>query len=298
MERRDFLKTLGISSVAMAGLSFAPSLWKTTEYVLAQQPAGVLGKIVITLTPAAKIHTYIAPEDSARVTSHIIESENKIVIVDAQLVPQFGLEVKNYAESLGKPLDRIILSHDHPDHWTGAINFDVPLVTTDNVVTNLQGGVDIGQYQLPEGFQMPQGGLQAGTEMIDNLTYEFSIYNNAEAIEQVVIRIPEANTVILQDLMYNNTYFFPGLDRPNWITILEDLRTTLIADKYETVLVGHGVPTTLGILDTGLEYLAFLEEQFNAATSVEEAVAAIQSRYPSYHGAFLLSFYPTFFPQR
>lgn len=296
MIRRDFLKTLGAAGAVSIGAGAIP-FGLGARRALAQTDDR-LGKVVVTYTPAARLHTYVAPEEGARVTTHIIETENSLVLVDSQLALPFAQEVLAYTESLGKPIERILLSHDHPDHWSGSVAFDLPLTTTANIAANLQAGLDAGQYQPVEGFQAPETTLVEGSETIDGLTFEFSTVQNAEALEQVIIRIPEAKTVILQDLMYNNTYFFPGLDRPNWISILDTLRQSIVADGIETVLVGHGVPTTRGALDTGIEYLTMMEELFTTAESAEAVVQAIQARYPSYEAAFLLTFYESFFAPR
>lgn len=60
-------------------------------------------------------------------------------------------------------------------------------------------------------------------------------YKNAEALEQIVIEAPEKGTAILQALVYNNAYFFPGMDRPGWINVLADLGDKL---EVETLLAG------------------------------------------------------------
>ena len=291
--RRDFLKMMGMAGVVTVGAGVVP--FSLGAQRTAAQGNARLGKIVITETPVARIHTYVAPEESVQVTTHIIETANSLVLVDAQFALPFAQEVREYAESLGKPIDRIILSHDHPDHWSGSPAFDMPLVTTANIAANLQQRIDEGSAQAPEGFIAPEGALEAGTLVIDGLTYDISIYLDAEAAEQLVIRIPEAKTIILQDLLYNAGYFFPGQNRVNWIQVLDELRKAMVTENITTVLVGHGVPTTRGTLDVGIEYLTLLEELFTTAASAEEVVQGIQARYPSYEGAFILTFYALFF---
>jgi hypothetical protein len=62
----------------------------------------------------------------------------------------------------------------------------------------------------------------------------------------LVIKLPEANAIIVQDLLYNGVHFWPGTDRKNWLTVLENFRTL---SGYETLLVGHGMPTSMGQID-------------------------------------------------
>lgn len=301
--RRDFLKFAGAASAASA-LSFA--LPMGAFQVVGQEVAVTLGRVTIVNTPTGRIHTYNAPDASGRVTTHIIETADSLVVIDTQLLKPFAAEAAAYAGSLGKPIERVILSHEHADHVFGAENFDAPIVATAATAANVAAAIESGAAgqqaasfgdAAPTELITPEAAIELGSETIAGLTFEFSAYENAEALENLVIRVPEAQTAILQDLMYNAVYFFPGLDRNVWIAALEDLRVSLKADGYETLLVGHGMPTTLGALDTGIEFLQFLEEQYTTAESGEAVAEAIVSRYPSYNGEVILGFYPAFFPQ-
>jgi glyoxylase-like metal-dependent hydrolase (beta-lactamase superfamily II) len=44
---------------------------------------------------------------------------NAVVIFDGQLLLPYANEVAPYVQTLGKPIDRTILSHAHTDHWGG-----------------------------------------------------------------------------------------------------------------------------------------------------------------------------------
>jgi glyoxylase-like metal-dependent hydrolase (beta-lactamase superfamily II) len=49
----------------------------------------------------------------------MIEGPNAVMIFDGQLLLTYADEVASYVQTLGKPVDRIILSHAHTDHWGG-----------------------------------------------------------------------------------------------------------------------------------------------------------------------------------
>src|SRR5260370_15053283 len=49
----------------------------------------------------------------------MIEGNTAVVIFDGQLLLPYADEVAAYVQTLGKPVDRIILSHGHTDHWAG-----------------------------------------------------------------------------------------------------------------------------------------------------------------------------------
>jgi glyoxylase-like metal-dependent hydrolase (beta-lactamase superfamily II) len=83
------------------------------------QSMKTLGKVTVIKRDKATIHSYMAPEDSALVTSQIIETKNNLVVVDAQFLRPYAKDLYNYIKSLNKPVERIVITHSHPDHWFG-----------------------------------------------------------------------------------------------------------------------------------------------------------------------------------
>jgi len=98
--------------------------------------------------------------------------------------------------------------------------------------------------------------------------------------------LPEQKVAIVQDLVYNGLYAAPGIDRGNWIATLESLRDDPACD---TLLVGHGMPTSRGDLDHMIRYVSVMDEVIADAATPEDAVAGMKSAYPAQSGEFLLS---------
>lgn len=68
------------------------------------------------------IHTYLSkglPGGLGSVNSHIFETDDAVMIVDTQFYRAAAEDVRAYVEGLGKPVERIIISHAHPDHGFG-----------------------------------------------------------------------------------------------------------------------------------------------------------------------------------
>src|SRR5260370_19433484 len=80
---------------------------------------GRMGAILVNQFGPVKIHSYLSPADGLRVNTQMIEGPNAVVIFDGQLLLPYADEVESYVQTLGKPVDRIILSHAHTDHWRG-----------------------------------------------------------------------------------------------------------------------------------------------------------------------------------
>src|SRR5262249_25459980 len=70
-----------------------------------------------------RVHTYLADARGAMVTSHICGGGSGLVVVDGKFRPHAAIELKAYVDSLGKPVQRLIVSHMHPDHWFGIHHF-------------------------------------------------------------------------------------------------------------------------------------------------------------------------------
>jgi len=73
----------------------------------------------VTQNKDVKVHTYMSPTAMFANTSHIIELKNELIIVDGQFFAPYALELKKLTDSLGKPVTRFYISHDHPDHFIG-----------------------------------------------------------------------------------------------------------------------------------------------------------------------------------
>ncbi|WP_207406219.1 hypothetical protein [Rathayibacter sp. SD072] len=83
--------------------------------------------MTVTDTGGVRVHGYTAPDSSINVTTHVIETPNLLVGVDGQLTVVDADDVVEYAARLGKPWEKLITSHEHPDHFQGAARFGAPI---------------------------------------------------------------------------------------------------------------------------------------------------------------------------
>ena len=73
------------------------------------------------------IHTLTSPVDFFANTTYLIETEHSLVAVDTQFLLPMAADMRAYADELGKPIDRMFITHEHPDHFLGGEAFaDVP----------------------------------------------------------------------------------------------------------------------------------------------------------------------------
>jgi len=268
----------------------------------------VNGSMAVTEFKDSKIHSYVSPNLTGCVTTHIIETPERLVIVDGQRSVIYGQEIRDYAEKLGKPIDRMIVSHLHPDHWFGAAQFkDVPIYSLEST----QGEIDqLGEFfieiskpslgeHVPDEKVVPTDIIADGSSVtIDGVTLEFAHVTDAESDNMLTINLPNEKVLIAQDLLYNNCHLFCGHGNfQGWMKSLRDMRADT---SYDLVMPGHGSNTgSRQAIDDALVYLEFVENAYATMNSGDELKAEILARYPSYMASSLVDIQNLFlFPKK
>lgn len=286
ISRRGLLKSMTLTAGAIALLrgGLAPSMARAQGDL----PAGTVHSFS---QGGLRFHTYVSPPQAVNVTSHIIEFDDQIMVIDATMLPPTAQEVSQLIQSTGKPVGLALLSHEHPDHWGGASFIEgVEFSTLSEVREGMRAEATGGDW--PEPTNVLQGGdVKAGMMEMSGVPIELRHYQNVEAPHMLVAVFPEQKVAITQDLVYNGVHFAPGVDRQNWIATLEALRDD---QSFETLLVGHGLPTTRGDLDTAIAYIRVLDEAMTTAATPDDAVAQMKAAFPGYGGDFLLSLIPEY----
>ncbi|WP_316781567.1 MBL fold metallo-hydrolase [Streptomyces sasae] len=245
------------------------------------------GTVTVIDKGAVRIHSYMAPDDSLNVTTHLIETPARIVAVDAQYALACADEVVAYAQGLGKPLDRLIITHAHPDHFHGAARFGTLVHALAAVRDQIAAQ---GDAQDPTGAVIPLADvtptveITPGTEVIDGIPFVWEAHQGGEAADELVIKLPEQGVLVAQDLVYHATHLFLGNnDIAGWTKAV----AALAADTgYDTVLAGHGLPAGPEVFDQLRHYLADADELLG--DDGEAYKQAITARYPAFGGPFLI----------
>jgi metal-dependent hydrolase (beta-lactamase superfamily II) len=138
----------------------------------------------------------------------MIEGPNAVVIFDGQLLLPYADEVASYVQTLGKPVDRIILSHAHTDHWAG---LQVLTERFPNAYVFALEGIaeqvrDSGPARLDRlgrtygdraatMVTIPTKTISEGLQRIDGVAYDFKRFVNAESDLQLAALLPEQKSV-------------------------------------------------------------------------------------------------------
>ena len=258
-------------------------------------PSGFTGQVIINEGSGVRLHTYLADLQGSLVTSHVIEGPSALIVVDAQFTPTSARELRTYVDSIGKPVERLILSHQHPDHWFGVHHFGpMPVhagpVTASFISEAAAQLVD----ELGADSSAPEvgGTIPEGSQEIAGVTLNFRHVLDTEAPEMLVIEVPAVGAVIVQDLVYNRVHAVVSRQIDSWVTALQDLETQ--AGQSPLILAGHGEPASPADLGSMIDYLTavkpLLESNIGNPEEAETITDEIAAAFPDYRMPQLLTF--------
>jgi glyoxylase-like metal-dependent hydrolase (beta-lactamase superfamily II) len=249
------------------------------------------------------IHSLTAPEQVFANTTHIIETPNSLVLIDTQFILPNALDYRAYADSLGKPIERLIITHEHPDHFLGSEAFaDVDIYAlaevSDSIAANGQAEVDEKQADFGDAiastFVVPTV-LEPGSVEIDGITFEFELVLNAEAEIQLVTKLPEYGIISVGDIVYSGVHLILAGSPPTWTEALENLKAD--SADYPIVLAGHGLPGGPSLYDDNIAWLTKAGELLGTVSSGEEFKAGLVEAFPALGMAAAIDFVlPFIFP--
>jgi glyoxylase-like metal-dependent hydrolase (beta-lactamase superfamily II) len=244
-------------------------------------------RMVVRRAGPVRLHTFISSFADGNIANatHIVESANSLVLVDGQFLAPYARQFRSYADSLGKPIERLYLSHRHPDHWfgLGAAFSDVDIHALPETVEFLkEHGEDsrsdhwkMGEF-APDRIVVPQGVANPGEETIDGVTYVLDRVTDTEIDSLLTIRLPDAGVHIVQDLVYSGTHLYLTQDMGHWIEVLDEL---LLSDS-DLFLPGHGLPAGKDELARNVEYLAAAAQAVGNGLTGDAFKTFLLQRYP------------------
>ncbi len=253
----------------------------------------MLGTIVTTPRDRVTVHSYTSPETGLAANTHIVELATQTIVVDAQYGRPYADEAAEYARGLGKPITRVYISHDHPDHYLGAASFAAPVYALEET----RAAIEAAGEQTRAGMQATLGDFISdtlaaptitvtdGEEVIDGVRFVFSAVRDTEAGTILVIALPDEGIVFAQDLVYNNLHLYIAESHlESWRSQVESLR----AQGFTTVLPGHGAPGGAELYDFVLAYLDVATPALASATDAEQLKSELISAFPEAGGTSLL----------
>lgn len=249
------------------------------------------------------------PKD--HVNAYIVELEKSVIVIDTTLALSSAKELRAKAEALGKPIKAVLLTHGHPDHYTGLVAFeDVPRIASQGCLQFAQEE-DVIKAPTATGFLgddypkkrvFPNQIVKNGdTVTFDGVTFTFRDMGPAESPSDG-IWIVEKNGVkhaFVGDLVAKgcHCFFRDGFTR-EWNQVLERMRHEF--DDSVQFYIGHGdAPVGREAIDWQLGYNnAFLNAVEGLKdksipvpqASQDEVMAAVKKYLPDDSTEFLFAF--------
>ena len=239
-----------------------------------------------------KIHSYLSPPDGFQVNTQMIEGPTAVVIFDGQLLLPYADEVASYVQTLGKPVDRIILPHAHTDHWSGLQVLtqrfpDARVFALDGIADQVRarGPARLDNLRRIYGDKaatkvtVPTEIIIQGLQRIDGVTYDFKRFVDAELDLQLADLLPEQKVLMAFDLVFSaNQHAFTGANYfDHWLIVLESLKAL---QGYDTIIIGHDTPVDRSAIDSTMTYVKRAKEIHAASADAKTYSEKPKSRFP------------------
>lgn len=203
------------------------------------------------------IHRHAAGPAGALVNAYLVETASGVVAIDGTLTVSDGLALRRRLEALGKPLLAVLVTHSHPDHYGGLVEF----VASDEVAIIAVAGVaDVIRRddEVKEQILRPMLGEEWPRERIfpnqtvsdgDSVSFDgarFTVMDigpGESPHDSAWLLGDDGKTVFLGDQVYDHmhAYLADGYHQ-RWLDNIDRLQQELRRDA--TLYIGHGGPTS------------------------------------------------------
>jgi len=242
-----------------------------------------------------KVHVYTPPDESLLVNSTVFELADRLIVVDGQIFQKFAREVGDLIDTLHKPIDRFVLTHNHPDHYSGFQHLSerypgvqlAALPSVRDYVDRMgQQVLDLRRSlfgdEVASRVVVPDAVIVPGELVISGVRFLFQEFEDAEADHSLTITLPDHGIVLVADLLASQQHHLftvsPHFDE--WIAAVNKIRADVAKFGIKTIIVGHGAPVGPEVLPANLEYLEAAKKAHATSGKAEEFVAAVSASLP------------------
>lgn len=230
-----------------------------------------------------KVHDYVTKTGGA---AQVVEKD-KLVVFDVPGNALQNQDFQAYVQSLGKPVEAVIISHGDDHHWLGAdtvfpgvkmYSLDADAVTKDALANAKKTmGADMVPYTTVPQVEK----LAEGAHTFDGVEY---VFVRLPDLGSTIIEMPAQKTAMVHHLGYVGVHV-PMAPFDQRLAQLQ----ALDKNGYTWIVAGHGTPgDSKDFVQKVADYYAFVQKAVVESKTPEEAKAEIVRQYPSYNSVFLL----------
>jgi glyoxylase-like metal-dependent hydrolase (beta-lactamase superfamily II) len=203
------------------------------------------------VTPGAfRVHTLNIPE-AAFANMFLIETAQHAAAVDAGFDPKRdGSRLRALADSLGKPIAYVLLTHGHVDHYgglPGVRSKSAPVLASAGVARQIEDydSTNFARFGIPapDGDRSPTRVMRDGETLdLDGVRFELRVAGPGESYEDALWRVSGKGReawFVGDVAMYGLFPFMQSGHSANWLRTLDMLERRADADL--DVYVGHDV---------------------------------------------------------
>lgn len=305
--RRELISGLGTASLLAAGS--APGAAPATPPA-APATGGAFGAVATDIRTELKqlapdVYAFLqreAPGQSNLSVSNfgIVAGPRSLLAIDAGGGPQHARNFIAAAKPLGKPFDRVVITHEHPDHIVGLTQFspDIEIVAQEQTRQQM---ARLGQPATPAYWATnPAWGRPGDVNRVILPTVTFrdrmSVYygdiqvdfvwpGRAHTSGDALVQLPREKILFMGDIgFFGVTPLNASGFIVDWIKVCDDL---LQDPAVDTIVPGHGPVGTKADLRDMREYLALLlregRRSYDAGISPGRAAATLDlGKYASW----------------
>ena len=223
----------------------------------------------------------------SHVHGYVIELDNVCLVVDATAAISSAAELRQTAEATGKPIEAVLMTHGHPDHFTGLVKFaDLPILSSAGTLAFAKAE-DASKWESGKmylGDDFPDERVFPNQIVADGQTFDFDgvkfTFNDlgpgeSDSDGMWWCEVDGVRHAFIGDVISNHVHAFFGDGHAlHWLEILNRLERDF--DSATRFYVGHGdSPASYDMLNWQRGYInTFIAaiKKFEPGTPITEAV--------------------------
>lgn len=224
------------------------------------------------------IHMLTSTERTFFTNAFIIETKNAIVVVDTMMINSEAILLREFMDTLKKPLIAVIITHGHPDHYNGVEVVthgfdDINVISTEGVKNCIAESIDSKEVKWksyfgedwPKSKILPNQLVNDGEIVnLGGLDYSFRDLGASESSSDLYFILGRKKpSVFVGDVVFNKTHaFMSDGNTKKWLSVLGRLSFELA--NIEKIFTGHGLPgDTLFLIQEQINYITFYRENLS-----------------------------------